>query len=218
MSSAQDNKLMQNEERIDRYLRGEMATWEREAFERDLQTNSRLRRQAVAMAIMIKSMANVGNMEDEKLVSNIFDTYDTVFEEAYASSYEEILYEPEEKEPEEKEPTSGLRASAKKERHQTENEENAKSSEKQQTPYCSDITESRNQIRCSSITEAPTDSVPETSPANHADADAEKSYRDTIASMSEGGMKRVIGVLKYITEQLKKRSQEKKKDEGSDEC
>lgn len=238
MSSVQDNKLMQNEERIDRYLRGEMATREREAFEQDLLRDRTLRRQAVAMAIMVKSMANVGNMEDEKLFSNIFDTYDTVFEEAYASTCEEVNVqeETEEENEEEKVPTSGLRASAIKEHHHTENEESAKSEEKRPTQYASVVTESRDQIRCSSITEsveynthkqlqqsdktlsdsqsktADVPSTPEQPPAPQA-----KTYEDVIANMSEEDLRKAIEALKYITEQLKKKSKHKKDSEDGDE-
>ena len=59
---------MQVEDRIARYLRGEMNAEEVVSFERELETNRELRSKAIAMARLIKSMKEVGKQQDQTVI------------------------------------------------------------------------------------------------------------------------------------------------------
>lgn len=59
---------MQVEDRIARYLRGEMNAEEVVSFERELETNRELRSKAIAMARLIKSMKEVGQQQDQAVI------------------------------------------------------------------------------------------------------------------------------------------------------
>lgn len=59
---------MQVEDRIARYLRGEMNAEEVVSFERELETNRELRSKAIAMARLIKSMKEVGLRQDQTVI------------------------------------------------------------------------------------------------------------------------------------------------------
>lgn len=59
---------MQVEDRIARYLRGEMNAEEVVSFERELETNRELRSKAIAMARLIKSMKEVGLQQDQTVI------------------------------------------------------------------------------------------------------------------------------------------------------
>lgn len=59
---------MQVEDRIARYLRGEMNAEEVVSFERELESNRELRSKAIAMARLIKSMKEVGQQKDQAVI------------------------------------------------------------------------------------------------------------------------------------------------------
>ena len=66
-----DETLYKNEERIERYLRGEMAPEEEAIIEEDLVNDDTLRRQAEAMARIIKGMEAVGGEQDRLLIDKM---------------------------------------------------------------------------------------------------------------------------------------------------
>lgn len=59
---------MQVEDRIARYLRGEMNAEEVVSFERELESNNELRSKALVMARLIKSMKEVGQQQDHAVI------------------------------------------------------------------------------------------------------------------------------------------------------
>ena len=66
-----EETLYNNEERIERYLHGEMTQEEEALFEEDLAKDDALRRQAEAMARIVKGMEVVGKERDRVLVEKI---------------------------------------------------------------------------------------------------------------------------------------------------
>lgn len=67
-ANSSDLQDMQVEDRIARYLRGEMNAEEVVSFERELETNRELRSKAIAMARLIKSMKEVGLQQDQTVI------------------------------------------------------------------------------------------------------------------------------------------------------
>lgn len=63
-----DNKEYILEERIARYLKGEMSEEESSSFEQDVKTNDKLRAKAISMARMAKAMKSVGQQEDQQVI------------------------------------------------------------------------------------------------------------------------------------------------------
>lgn len=66
-----EETLYNNEERIERYLHGEMTPEEEVMFEEDLANDDTLRRQAEAMARIVKGMETVGGEQDRLLVEKM---------------------------------------------------------------------------------------------------------------------------------------------------
>ena len=66
-----EETLYDNEERIERYLHGEMTPDEEAIFEEDLANDDTLRRQAEAMARIVKGMETVGSEQDRLLVEKM---------------------------------------------------------------------------------------------------------------------------------------------------
>ena len=66
-----DDQLYNNEERINRYLHGEMSSEEESVFEGDLQKDDTLRQQAESMARIVKGMKVVGNEHDKQLLEKM---------------------------------------------------------------------------------------------------------------------------------------------------
>ena len=66
-----EETLYNNEERIERYLHGEMTPEEEAIFEEDLANEDTLRRQAEAMARIVKGMETVGNEQDRLMVEKM---------------------------------------------------------------------------------------------------------------------------------------------------
>ena len=66
-----DETLYNNEERIERYLHGEMTPEEEAIFEDDLANDDTLRRQAEAMARIVKGMEAVGGEQDRLLIEKM---------------------------------------------------------------------------------------------------------------------------------------------------
>lgn len=66
-----DETLYNNEERIERYLHGEMTPEEEAIFEDDLANDDTLRRQAEAMARIVKGMAVVGGEQDRMMIDKM---------------------------------------------------------------------------------------------------------------------------------------------------
>lgn len=66
-----DETLYKNEERIERYLHGEMTPEEEAIFEEDLANDDTLRRQAEAMARIVKGMGAVGVEQDRMMIDKM---------------------------------------------------------------------------------------------------------------------------------------------------
>ena len=66
-----EETLYSNEERIERYLHGEMTPKEEAIFEEDLANDDTLRRQAEAMARAVKGMETVGGEQDKLMVEKM---------------------------------------------------------------------------------------------------------------------------------------------------
>lgn len=66
-----DETLYNNEERINRYLQGEMTQEEEGLFEEELAKDDTLRRQAEAMARIIKGMEVVGKEHDKEYIQKL---------------------------------------------------------------------------------------------------------------------------------------------------
>lgn len=66
-----EETLYNNEERIERYLHGEMTPEEEAIFEQDLANDDTLRRQAEAMARVVKGMEAVGGERDRLMIEKM---------------------------------------------------------------------------------------------------------------------------------------------------
>lgn len=66
-----EETIYNNEERIERYLHGEMTPEEESIFEEDLANDDTLRRQAEAMARIVKGMEAVGGNQDKLMIEKI---------------------------------------------------------------------------------------------------------------------------------------------------
>lgn len=66
-----DETLYNNDERIERYLHGEMTPEEEAIFEEDLAHDDTLRRQAEAMARIVKGMEAVGVEQDRMMIDKM---------------------------------------------------------------------------------------------------------------------------------------------------
>ena len=66
-----DETLYNNDERIERYLQGEMTPEEEAIFEEDLANDDTLRRQAEAMARIVKGMEAVGGEQDRLMIDKM---------------------------------------------------------------------------------------------------------------------------------------------------
>lgn len=66
-----EETLYNNEERINRYLQGEMTQEEETLFEEDLAKDDTLRRQAEAMARIVKGMETVGKEHDKEYIQKM---------------------------------------------------------------------------------------------------------------------------------------------------
>ena len=66
-----DDQLYNNEERINRYLHGEMSPEEESVFEADLQKDNTLKQQAESMARIVKGMEVVGKEHDKQLLEKM---------------------------------------------------------------------------------------------------------------------------------------------------
>ena len=71
MDSKKDDILQENEERITRYLHGEMTPDEETLFEKDIQSDETLRNQTETIARTIKAMNAIGSEQDRKLVEGM---------------------------------------------------------------------------------------------------------------------------------------------------
>lgn len=66
-----DDQLYNNDERINRYLHGEMSPEEESVFEADLQKDNTLKQQAESMARIVKGMEVVGKEHDKQLLEKM---------------------------------------------------------------------------------------------------------------------------------------------------
>lgn len=71
MSNITEDIIEQNEERINRYLFGEMSPEENAQFESELKNDDQLRQQAESMAQMVKAMDTVGAERDNEMISKM---------------------------------------------------------------------------------------------------------------------------------------------------
>lgn len=65
------DETLYNDERIERYLHGEMTPEEEAIFEEDLANDDTLRRQAEAMARIVKGMEAVGGEQDRSMIEKM---------------------------------------------------------------------------------------------------------------------------------------------------
>ncbi len=68
-----DEKLLLEDERIAKYLKGKMTADEEQLFMQELDTNAELKEKAVAMARLAKAMKEVGIASDEDIVSEFLE-------------------------------------------------------------------------------------------------------------------------------------------------
>lgn len=68
-----DERLLLEDERIAKYLKGKMTADEEQLFLQELGTNAELKEKAVAMARLVKAMKEVGRDSDEDIVSEFLD-------------------------------------------------------------------------------------------------------------------------------------------------
>lgn len=66
-----EETIYNNEERIERYLHGEMTPEEEAIFEEDLSNDDTLRRQAEAMARAVKGLETVGGNQDKLMIEKM---------------------------------------------------------------------------------------------------------------------------------------------------
>ena len=71
MSNIPEDILQQNEDRINRYLFGEMTPEEETTFEEELKHNDALREQAEAISHMVKAMDEVGKEHDKNYIEKM---------------------------------------------------------------------------------------------------------------------------------------------------
>ena len=91
-----EHNIVDNEERIDRYLCGKMSQEESKEFEKELKENNDLRHQAEAVAQMVMAMKAVGERKDRELISGIrsqnTNTESDQHERAKVKPYKSIVY------------------------------------------------------------------------------------------------------------------------------
>ena len=68
-----DERLLHEDERIAKYLKGKMTVDEEQLFLQELGTNAEMKEKAVAMARLVKAMKEVGIASDEDVVSEFLD-------------------------------------------------------------------------------------------------------------------------------------------------
>ena len=68
-----DERLLLEDERIAKYLKGKMTADEEQLFLLELGTNAELKEKAVAMARLVKAMKEIGIASDEDVVSEFLD-------------------------------------------------------------------------------------------------------------------------------------------------
>ena len=67
-----DEKLLLEDERIERYLKGKMTSDEEQEFMQDLQDNPELKTKAVSMARLVKGLKEVGVSRDQEIIDEMF--------------------------------------------------------------------------------------------------------------------------------------------------
>ena len=68
-----DERLLLDDERIAKYLKGKMTADEEQLFLQELDTNAELKEKAVAMARLVKAMKEISIASDEDVVSEFLD-------------------------------------------------------------------------------------------------------------------------------------------------
>ena len=68
-----DERLLHEDERIAKYLKGKMTVDEEQLFLQELGTNAEMKEKAVAMARLVKAMKEIGIASDEDVVSEFLD-------------------------------------------------------------------------------------------------------------------------------------------------
>ena len=61
-----DNRLLEEDDRITSYLKGQMSDEEEQAFLKELEENPELKGRAIAMARMVKGLKQVGSAQDKE--------------------------------------------------------------------------------------------------------------------------------------------------------
>ena len=71
MSNIEDTKIQETEERIERFLRGQMTTEEEASFREDLKSNSELREHARAISALLKGLQEKGKQQDQVIIDEV---------------------------------------------------------------------------------------------------------------------------------------------------
>ena len=71
MSNIEDTKIQETEERIERFLRGQMTTEEEASFREDLKSDSELREHARAISALLKGLQEKGRQQDQEIIDEV---------------------------------------------------------------------------------------------------------------------------------------------------
>ena len=71
MSNIEDTKFQETDERIECFLRGQMATEEEASFREDLKSDSELREHARAISALLKGLQEKGRQQDQEIIDEV---------------------------------------------------------------------------------------------------------------------------------------------------
>lgn len=71
MSNIEDTRFQERDERIERFLRGQMTTEEDANFREDLKSDSELREHARAISALLKGLQEKGRQQDQEIIDEV---------------------------------------------------------------------------------------------------------------------------------------------------
>ena len=71
MSNIEDTKFQETDERIERFLRGQMTTEEEANFREDLKSDAELREHARAISALLKGLQEKGRQQDQEIIDEV---------------------------------------------------------------------------------------------------------------------------------------------------
>ena len=71
MSNIEDTRFQETDERIERFLRGQMTTEEEASFREDLKSDSELREHARAISALLKGLQEKGRQQDQEIIDEV---------------------------------------------------------------------------------------------------------------------------------------------------